>query len=206
MHGTAELGAFSPSPTMLATSSQARRLESSPEEGDSPVAGWYIAKSNPRKETLVEATLAHYGVEVYAPRIRVRRRGRQIVEVLFPTYLFCNFDPTSPDWPAIYRAPGLNYFLGADGHPTQVPADLVSCIIQRVDCWNSRGYGGRSLKFGDPITVANGPLIGLEGIFQRYVPSRHRCRILLEVVGRLTAVELDEASLASAVPRQHQQR
>jgi transcription antitermination factor NusG len=48
---------------------------------------------------------------------------------------------------------------------------------------------------GEAVTIAGGPLAGLVGIFQQHIPSRQRCRILLNVVGKLSPVEISESNL-----------
>lgn len=163
--------------------------------------GWYVAKSKPRKETWLEAVLPRLGVDVYFPRVMGRRHGKQVLEPLFPTYLFCRFDSESSDWPAIRWASGLNYFLSADGRPSVIPDDLVEYINRRVNIWNDGGDTAQKLASGDQVTIGSGPFRGLEGIFQGYISSGQRCRILLQVVGRLTSVQLDERDLAVALPR-----
>ena len=79
---------------------------------------WYVAKTKPRKEQLVETYLANsWEVEVFLPTIR-RPLGRKAGwEPLFPTYIFCRVDPQSVDWPAIRWAPGLSYFLCTGQEP-----------------------------------------------------------------------------------------
>ncbi|MFQ5874595.1 MAG: transcription termination/antitermination protein NusG [Dehalococcoidia bacterium] len=165
------------------------------------MTGWYIAKSKPQKETWLSHSLENLGVEVSYPRIMTQRRGKRVLEPLFHTYLFCRLDINTPNWPAIRWAPGLNYFLGIDGHPSRLPDELVSYVQQRVKWWNDRGFGARRLKLGERVEVASGPFAGLEGVFQRYVSARQRCRILLQVVGRLSPVELEETDLTMALPR-----
>jgi transcription antitermination factor NusG len=86
-------------------------------------------------------------------------------------------------------APGISYFLNHDGKPTPLPEVLVQVLKQRVREWNNAGHH-RCLQEGCRVVVLSGPFSGLEGIFQRYVPSRERCQILLDAVGRLGAVEL----------------
>ena len=140
-------------------------------------------------------------MEVFYPRIITRRRGKRILEPLFPTYLFCNFTFDEVNWPAIRWAPGLNYFLNVDGRPSRIPDDILRLIRQGVDSWNGGNDMERRLNSGDRVLVNNGPFASLEGIFQGYVPSRQRCRILLHVVGRLTAVEISENDLAMAMPK-----
>ena len=78
-----------------------------------------------------------------------------------------------------------------------MPERMVEYLKNRVRGWNERGTS-RQLKEGDRVMVLSGPFAGLEGIFQRYVPSRERCRILLEAVGRLATVELPEWDVEEA--------
>jgi transcriptional antiterminator RfaH len=165
------------------------------------VKGWYIARSQPRKETWLSTSLTSFGVEVFYPRILARKRGKYVNEPLFPAYLFCRLDPDSADWPAIRWAHGLSYFLSADGQPSRIPDDLVEYIRRRAETWNAGEFSARNLQPGARVTIAHGPFAGLDGIFQRYIPSRQRCQILLQVVGRLTVLELPEIDLAVTLAR-----
>ncbi len=157
--------------------------------------GWYVAKSKPRKENWLTSSLSQLGVEVFYPQIRARRRGKLVMEPLFPTYVFCQFNGDASNWPAIRWAPGLSYFLSTDGIPTRVPDEMVGYLDQQVKEWNGEGHSVRRLKTGDAVKVENGPFAGLEGVFQKYMGARQRCNILIEVMGRLTIVELSESDL-----------
>ena len=151
--------------------------------------GWYVAKAKPQKEGSLKSFLEQWGVEVFYPK--VPQPGRNTTQqALFPTYMFCYLDPTSRVWPIARWAPGMAYFLNHDGEPTRIPEQMVEHLRNRVDQWNSKDV--RQLKHGDKILVMSGPFAGLEGVFQRYIPSRERCRILLEAVGKLATVELPE--------------
>ncbi len=160
------------------------------------MANWYVAKSKPQKEAWLTTNLSSLGVEVFSPRIATYRRGKHVVEPLFPTYVFCRFDLNSPAWPAIRWSSGLSYFVGIDGMPSPVPDEIVDYLSQRVETWNSGASGLEHFHPGQRVTIANGPLAGLEGIFQSPVNAQQRCRILLDVVGGTTSVELDESELA----------
>jgi transcription antitermination factor NusG len=151
---------------------------------------WYIAKSKPQKEGSLQSFLTQWGIEVYYPKVlEAGKKGVQ--KPLFPTYLFCRLDPDSRVWPIARWAPGMAYFLNIEGEPTRIPEGVVDYLKSRVGQWNDQG-SNRHLKAGDKVMVLRGPFAGLEGIFQRYVPSRERCRILLEAVGNLADVELPE--------------
>ena len=156
--------------------------------------GWYVAKSKPQQEGSLISFLSGWNVDVFFPKILSPGRARGVWKALFPTYIFCHLDPESSVWPAVRWAPGMAYFLNYDGVPTRVPQSLVDYLRQRVSQWNETG-GARQLTQGDKVVVLGGPFAGFEGNFQYYMPSKERCRILLEVVGRLTAVDLPESDV-----------
>lgn len=159
--------------------------------------GWYVAKIKPQKEAALMGFLSQFGVQVFFPRIVSPGHNGQNghaggrLQALFPTYLFCYVDPESGSWPLVRWAPGMSYFLGSDGEPSRIPHTMIDYLRQRVTQWNDPDYA-RQLASGDKVVVTGGPFEGLEGIFQRYVPSKKRCQIFLEVVGRITSVELPE--------------
>jgi transcription antitermination factor NusG len=150
---------------------------------------WYLAKIKLQKETFLTSYLSQGGVEVFFPKIIEPSPYGRSLKALFPTYLFCRLDPDSSIWPTVRGAPGIAYFLSSDGMPSRIPGDLVDTLRERVNRWNDPTHS-RHLDQGDKVVVTGGPFAGLEGIFQRYISSKRRCRILLEVVGRLTNVEL----------------
>ena len=162
--------------------------------------GWYIAKVKPQKEGSLTSFLGQWGIEVFYPKIaQSGRNGTR--KALFPTYVFCRLDPESGVWPVARWAPGMSYFLNHDGEPTQLPEMIVQYLKQRVDDWNEPG-SNRCLQAGAKVAILSGPFSGLEGIFQRYVPSRERCQILLGVVGSLGTVELPEWEISESVAEQ----
>ena len=155
---------------------------------------WHIAKTKPHKEAGVIAYLSRWDVETFFPKIRRpanKRRGIEKMEALFPTYLFCRVDRAAQEWRVARWAPGVSYFLSADGQPAGVPDELVEYLRGRVEAWNER-RPDRQLSAGDRVAVTTGHFEGLEGVFRSYVPARRRCQIMLETVGGLVALELPE--------------
>lgn len=158
---------------------------------------WYVAKVKPQKERFLINYLRSKEVETYAPRIlRVTRKGRS-AEALFPTYRFCRCDPHSHEWPMVRWAPGVSYFLGGDEGPTRIPDSLIDYLRNQVKWWNEEGVQP-ALKPGARVRVVGGPLDGLEGIFQTYMPARQRCVVLLQTVNRLMTAEVPYIQLQSA--------
>lgn len=159
--------------------------------------GWYIAKTKPQKETAIVNFLSQCGVQVFWPKVVLPGHYGAKSQALFPTYIFCYVDPESVIWPKVRWAPGMSYFLSCDGEPVPVPEALVDYLKVRVTQSNDLGQF-RQLSQGDRVVITGGPFTGLEGIFQRYVGAKQRCMIFLEVVGRLTNVELSEWEVAEA--------
>ncbi|MFH1560080.1 MAG: transcription termination/antitermination NusG family protein [Chloroflexota bacterium] len=153
--------------------------------------GWWVAKTKPQKERFVTTFLAMWNVETFLPMI-VRPTSRTgAMEPLFPSYVFCRMEPQSPIWPVARWAPGVSYFLSADGQPTEIAESLIEHLQDRVQRWNGGGVHHRWTP-GDSVPVVSGPFAGIDGIFKSYLPARQRCEVLLEVVGKIAVVELPE--------------
>ena len=150
---------------------------------------WYIAKINVQKETVLETFLSNYGVGAFSPKIIYLGQKGGTPKPLFPTYMFFDVDPESSTWPIVRWAPGIMYFLPRDGYPAPIPQALIDFLRQRTTQWNDSSNSSR-LRQGDKVVVTGGPFDKLEGVFQSYIPSKDRCRILLDVVGQLTRVEI----------------
>ena len=161
---------------------------------------WYVAKTKPGKESLLKTFLGEtLDTEVFLPYIRRPEGSNRSLELLFPTYLFCFSDPRSSSWPSIRYAPGLSYFISAGNDITPVPAEIIDNLKERVSNWND-GVFSPGFSSGQRLVVANGPFSGLEAIFQRYVPSRRRCQVLIEVMGHLTKAEIPPEALVNKSP------
>jgi transcription antitermination factor NusG len=158
---------------------------------------WYVAKTKPTKEKSVENYITEkWGIEVFLPIIRHPSSKKKGFEPLFPTYLFCLVDTLSDAWPAIRWVPGLCYFLGTGQELVPVSGELIARLKQRVSWWNEGGFVPHFVP-GERVLVASGPFSGLEGIFERYLPARQRCQVLLQIVDRLSKVELPADILKS---------
>lgn len=157
---------------------------------------WYVMQTKPRDESRVIHHLAIRAadVETFLPRIEVtqRRAGRKRIafEPLFPNYVFvrCGLDPQL--WNMIRWTPGVRRFLGEGTWPHQVPVELITAIQDRME---PLGFirVGIQLRRGDRVRVKSGAFAGLEGMFERSTTRRDRVRVLLEILGTVTPLELE---------------
>ncbi len=158
---------------------------------------WYLIRTKPRKETVAEENLHRQGWEIYLPRIqqRRRRRGRwsEVIEPLFPCYLFVRlhfgFDNISP----IRYTTGVQNFVRFSEKPAVVPDEIIESLRRTEDCNKGLRYlNNLPFKPGDNVLIDTGPLAGLQAIFLAE-KGQDRVVILFDMLGRenRATVELD---------------
>lgn len=162
---------------------------------------WYLVYCKPRREELARVNLQRQGFETYLPlvrqpRRRLRRRFIQ-VEPLFPRYLFVHLDTVSDNWAPIRSTLGVSSLVRFGMEPAVVPQDLVQMIRARDDSTGVQDLPPEDFKPGDRLRIAEGPMMGYEGIFLAR-SSRERVLLLLDIVGKQAKVNVDAARLERA--------
>jgi transcriptional antiterminator RfaH len=161
---------------------------------------WYVVQTKHHQEERVIAhlSLRSQAIESFLPKIEIVRRhaGRRVkhLEPLFPNYLFVWMPLTVVTWNAVRWTPGARRMLGDGAQPIAVPDSLVDAIRERVE---PLGFVRVGLNFaaGSRVRVKSGPFVGLEGIFERPTSRKDRVRVLLEMLGGLTVLEIDPLDL-----------
>lgn len=158
---------------------------------------WYALYTKPRKERQVETTLRGQGIETYLPTVqrKVRRRDRPDRMIYFPCYLFARMDLSVLPRSTIDWMPGIRRIVGIGDHPAVVADEIVDMIRGRLDTVEHTDYG--HLKHGDRVRIVSGPLRDLEALFDKPMSAANRVRVLLDVVGRMTPVEIDYTDIKS---------
>ncbi|MFB0537885.1 MAG: transcription termination/antitermination protein NusG [Anaerolineae bacterium] len=155
---------------------------------------WLALYTKPRMERQVSNALTGRGVETYLPLVYKysKHRRRKEPSPFFPCYLFARVDPTSADYLSLRWTPGLRSIVRFGGRVAQVPDEAVTRIKQRLAQLEQAGYSESSgFKHGERVRIQAGPLEGLEAMFDRTVSATGRVRILLDILGRLTACEIE---------------
>ncbi len=136
-------------------------------------------------------------IAVLLPRIRFRRATRQgtvwVTEALFPGYLFARFE-----WRAtlriVHHAPGVAGVVHfADRWPT-IPDEVIENLRAAIGEEEIHEIPS-GFSPGDAVRIAGGAFHGLEAVVKQALPSRQRVLVLLDFLGRQTAVEVPVASV-----------
>lgn len=156
---------------------------------------WYALYTKPHKEQQVEGLLQGRGIETYLPTVlrKVRRRDRPDRVIYFPCYLFARIDFEEVPLSSVTWMPGIRRVVSFGSRPAIVPEELVRIVRERLGDIEQVGHG--QFKQGDRVRIASGPLQDLIAIFDQPMSSADRVRILLDVMGRVTPVELDYSNL-----------
>lgn len=157
---------------------------------------WYALYTKPKKEHQVDALLRGQGIETYLPTVRrkVRRRDRPDRVVYFPCYLFAHLDFEVTPCSSIAWMPGVRRIVSFGKQPAIVADEMVQLIRRRLESIEETGY--HRLKQGDRVRIQVGPLRDLEAVFDQPLSQESRVRILLDVMGRMTAVDIDYSQIA----------
>jgi len=182
----------------------ARLLEGSDGLAESLHSDWYVVQVKPRQEARVVRHLALSAIITFLPYVEVSRRHRsgkaKYLEPLFPGYLFTRLAPVSrvpATWNAVRWAPGVLRILAIGSTPVPVPEDMVEAIGRQT---SEHGFVRlpSPLVNGARVRVRSGPFEHLEAVFDRPLSRSGRVRVLLELLGQRTSVEIDEEYLDPA--------
>ena len=173
---------------------------------------WYALHAKPHKERQVESFLAAQGMQVYFPSVPVpHRRGRPAVRAFFPRYLFVNTDIDQVGVWTLHYTPGATGVVMFGGVPARIDESVIEALrtrLARVDPATSSGQAivddrGEIIEPGDRVAVKSGPLAEFQAVFDRRLSAAGRVRVLIHLLQRWTAVELEAGALekTSGLPR-----
>ena len=155
---------------------------------------WYAIYSKPRQEACARDNLERQDYEVYLPMIKRKKRSRDkwidVVESLFPRYLFVRLTLFQDSFYSIRSTRGVSKIVQFGSDPVQVPVTLIDKLRASESPGQEFIDPARPLfSQGDELTVTDGPFKGVSGIVQR-TSGRERVTMLFNLLGRENKVVL----------------
>ena len=158
---------------------------------------WYAVYTKPKSEEIVSQKLRQTGIEVYNPKLRlkkyIRNQYREVIEPLFPCYIFGRFETEKYQWMITYTR-GVKKIVGDKTNPWPVSEEVIDFIrCHERDGFVSIRY--EDIREGDTVRIAEGPLSGLTGIFKRVIKGTERVILLLNAIEYQARAIVERASL-----------
>jgi len=160
---------------------------------------WYVVKTKARQEWIASENLVRQGFEIYLPRLKIRKRRRNnwtdVIEPLFPGYVFIHIDIHRQSTAAVRSTRGAVGLVRFGLYPASVPDMLVTNLRQSADASTGLHHRDRSLfTKGDKVLIVEGAFKDVQGVFQDERGS-NRSEILLEMLGKHHKVVIDNRYL-----------
>jgi transcriptional antiterminator RfaH len=162
---------------------------------------WFCVRCKPRQERVAAGQLASLGgVELLFPRARRRRAGhggpREVVEALFPGYLFAAFDAAELGG-QVGHCRGVLHLVRRAGKAIDVEPKVIDEL---------RALGKDGVvdlldplpRPGERVRVLRGLFIGEQGEVVRLAEPARRVKVLLELLGADQVVELPAEDVGPA--------
>jgi transcriptional antiterminator NusG len=198
--------------TKIATTEEAG-AQAQPEEAEppkyrvrteDPEVRWYVVHTLTGHEQKVKAAidrgvaernLGDYVFCVLVPAEEVTtqtKAGKNVRrKVFFPGYVLVQMKVSEDSWGFIRRTGGVTGFVGSGSAPTPLSDEEVQIVIDQIEGRKPQLEVEVDFEEGDVVNITSGPFANFSGVVEEVYPDRGKCKVMVTVFGRATAVELD---------------
>ena len=123
-------------------------------------------------------------------KIKVKNGKRYSVEErIFPGYVLVEMIVTDDSWYVVRNTPNVTGFIGVDTTPTPVNKDEILGVKKKMG--EDVAKYKMDIKVGEIVKIMDGPFKNFEGKVQEVDDDKGRVKVLVDIFGRETPVELD---------------
>lgn len=166
---------------------------------------WYVVHTYSGYENKVRESLesARNGEDPAAKRIHQIliptedvaeiRDGRKTVSTkkMYPGYILVEMDLDDDSWYLVKNTPGVTGFVGPGRSPSPITADEVERIMRQMTETEETPRPKVSYNMNERVRVIEGPFSNFSGTVAEINPERGRLKVMIDILGRQTSVELD---------------
>lgn len=145
---------------------------------------WYLVRSKPRQEKVADWNLQRLEVSSFCPQLKqtkqIRGKRQTVCGPLFPGYLFARFN-FQTDYRKVAYAHGVSNVVMFGAVPARVDEKIIEMIQRRIEegCSSPSTW---SFTSGQTVRIQEGPLKGLNAVFERELTGTQRVALLLKTV------------------------
>lgn len=123
---------------------------------------------------------------------KIKVKGSKRVEVeekIYPGYVLVDMMVDDDSWYVVRNTPRVTGFVGAGTTPVPLSQQEIDFLFSRMQ--NSEIEHDISVEIGEMVTVVDGPFKDFEGKVSEVDKGRGKLKVLVNMFGRETPVELD---------------
>lgn len=132
-------------------------------------------------------------IQVLVPKekmIEVKNGKRKVVEKrIFQGYVLVQMKMSEDAWYIVRNTPSVTGFVGSGSEPTPVDDAEIEKIQKRMG--REEPKHKIDFKLGEVVNITDGPFKGFDGAVSEVDPVKGKLKVLVNMFGRETPVELD---------------
>jgi transcriptional antiterminator NusG len=167
---------------------------------------WYVIHTYSGYEDAVAKNLKQrieaFGMEdkifnVLVPKekkIKIRGGKKEIVEEkIYPGYVFVEMIVTDDSWYVVRNTPNVTGFVGSGTTPIPVSDEEMKELLKRIEVKEPQYK--IEIKVGDLVKIVDGPFKDFDGKVAEIDEERGKVKVMINLFGRDTPVELDSLQI-----------
>jgi len=164
---------------------------------------WFVLQTAPQKELPLAKLLEASGMRVCAPRFPLPKRARpdsirsSRPRLVFPGYLFFKVPSGFKDWDVVQWTAGVRRILQHEEGPAAIDDSIIDHLESRLAAGELTGSKPK-FRSGQPVLIERGAMAAVDAIFDQYLDTYSRVRVLVEMMGRSVPVQVDLGDLRQA--------
>ncbi len=160
-------------------------------------SGYEDAVAKSLKQRIENLSMEDKIFDVLVPKekkIKIKNGKRKVVEEkIYPGYILVEMVVTDDSWYVVRNTPRVTGFIGAGTTPIPVKLEEIDNLKKRIGVKEPKYK--IEFKEGDLVKIVDGPFKDLDGKVSEIDSERGRVRVLVNMFGRDTPVELDSLQI-----------
>ncbi len=123
-------------------------------------------------------------------KIKIKNGKRKVVtEKIFPGYVLVEMEVDDDSWYVVRNTPNVTGFIGTGTTPTPISDEEIRSLQKRMSIEEPKYQ--IDVEIGIPVKITDGPFKNFEGKVSDVDEARGKVKIMVNMFGRETPVELD---------------
>lgn len=160
-------------------------------------SGYEDAVAKNLKQRIESLGMEEYIFNVIVPKekkIKIKNSKRKTVEEkIYPGYVLVEMVVTDASWYVVRNTPRVTGFIGAGTTPIPVSKEEVDRLMGKME--EKEPDFKIDVNIGDLVKINDGPFKGFDGKVSEVDSEKGKVKVLVNMFGRDTPVELDSLQI-----------